>query len=247
MSDASGPDEIRPGTLDPPRGLTPLLLGVETSSPVFSAAVCDGERLLSSLKSEDPARRSDGLAEMIQEAIRAAGLTLAELDGFAVSIGPGSFTGLRVGVTTVKTLAWALKKKILPVSTLEVIASNLARSSSPIGVFLDARKGKVYSACFEPNGADPLKRLSPDRLLPPEEALAEIPPEAILAGDGLRRYRELVSSFPKWRLAPEPDWIPSAEILCRIASSRWPDGVLDDPHRLVPQYLYSKESDITGW
>ncbi len=224
------------------------LLGVETSSQVFSAAVCAGERLLSSLKSEDPARRSDGLAEMVQEAIRTAGLTLAELDGFAVSIGPGSFTGLRVGVTTVKTLAWALKKKILPVSTLEVIAHNLGRTA-PVGVFLDARKGKVYSALFGPNGTGRLERLSPDRLLPPEEALKGFAAGATLVGDGLKRFRDLLDSMDggTWTLAPESDGIPSAEVLCRIAASRWPDGVLDDPHRLVPQYLYSKESDITGW
>jgi len=225
------------------------LLAAETSSPVFSAAVCDGERILSSLKSDDPARRSDLLAEMIQEAIRTAGLTLPELDGFAVSIGPGSFTGLRVGVTTVKTLAWALKKKVLPVSTLEVIAHNLGRSSTPIGVFLDARKGKVYSALFEPNGSDRLKRLSPDQLLPPEEALKKFTGGVTLVGDGLRRYRDLLESGSggTWALAPESDWIPSAENLCRIAAFGWPHGVLDDPHRLVPQYLYSKESDITGW
>ena len=225
------------------------LLGVETSSLVFSAAVCDGERILSSLKSDDPARRSDLLAEMIQEVVRAAGLTLPGLDGFAVSVGPGSFTGLRVGVTTVKTLAWALKKKILPVSTLEVIARNLGRGSAPVGVFLDARKGKVYSALFAPDGSAGLKRLSPDQLLPPEEALKKFTGGVTLVGDGLRRYRDLLESANggTWTLTPESDWIPSAEALCGIAASRWPHGVLDDPHRLVPQYLYSKESDITGW
>ena len=227
------------------------LLGVETSSMVFSAAVCDGGRILSSRKSEDPARRSDGLTELIQETLRSAGLTVTELDGLAISIGPGSFTGLRVGVTMVKTLAWALKKKILPVSTLEVIAHNFSsggRSHEPIGLFLDARKGKVYAALFEPEAPGRLKRLKPDQLLPPEEALKQFPAGAVLAGDGLKRYSSLLNSTDGkgWRLAPELDWIPSAEILCRIAASRWPHGVLDDPHRLVPEYLYSKESDITG-
>ena len=225
------------------------LLGVETASLVFSVAVCDGERILSSLKSGDPERRSDGLAQMLQEAVRTAGLTLPGLDGFAVSVGPGSFTGLRVGVITVKTLAWALKKKILPVSTLEVIAANLVRGSAPVGVFLDARKGKVYSALFAPDGSAGLKRLSPDQLLPPEEALKKFTAGATLVGDGLKRYRDLLGSASggSWTLAPESEWIPSAEILCEIAAARWPHGVLDDPHRLVPQYLYSKESDITGW
>ncbi|MBI3614887.1 MAG: tRNA (adenosine(37)-N6)-threonylcarbamoyltransferase complex dimerization subunit type 1 TsaB [Candidatus Omnitrophica bacterium] len=224
------------------------LLVVETSSLVFSVAVCDGDRILSSFKSDDPARRSDLLTGLIEEALRGAGLTLAALDGLAVSIGPGSFTGLRVGVTTVKTLAWALKKKVLPVSTLEVIAHNLDSGVEPIGVFLDARKGKVYAALFSPDAEERLKRLSPDRLLPPEEALKQFPEGTVFVGDGLIRYRDLVNSLDgkEWSLAPESDWIPSADALCRIAAHRWPNGVLDDPHRLVPEYLYSKESDIVG-
>ncbi len=225
------------------------LLGIETSSLVFSVAVCDGERILSFLKSNDPTRRSDYLTELIQEAIRTAGLTLAGLDGFTISIGPGSFTGLRVGVMTIKTLAWALMKPILPISTLEIIAYNFCRNSTSIGVFLDARKGKVYSASFAPDGIDNLKRSSPDQLLLPEEALEKFPRDTLLVGDGLKRYRDLLKSTNgrAWNCAPESEWIPSAEVLCRIAASRWPHGVLDDPHPLVPQYLYSKESDITGW
>ena len=238
------------------------LLGVETSSSVFSVALCDGERILSSLKIEGQGRPSDFLTDLIEKAVSSANLSLEKLDGFAISIGPGSFTGLRVGVTTVKTLAWALKKKILPVSSLEVIAQNFVDSADPVALFLDARKGKVYTALFSANGAGGMKRLSEDQTVLPAEALKNLPPKVVLAGDGLKRYGELLSSFPRkresdprfreddvssWKLASEAQWIPSADSLCRIATGRWPSGVLDDPHRLVPQYLYSKESDITGW
>jgi len=225
------------------------LLGVETSSTVFSVAVCDGGKILSSLKFEGVGRPSSHLMELIQQAMASAELELKDLDGFTVSIGPGSFTGLRVGVMTVKTLAWALKKPVLPVSSLEVIAQNLMLSPQPFCVFLDARKGKVYAALFRSDGTGRVERLSQDRLAPPEEIMKQLKSPTLLVGDGVDRYLGLLSSINGHppEIAPSSAWIPTAEALCRIAASRWPAGVMDDPHRLVPEYLYSQESDITGW
>ena len=229
------------------------LLGVETSSPVFSVAVSDGPNILSCLKIGGMGRPSALLTEMIKEVLAHAGLELAQVDGFAISIGPGSFTGLRVGVTTVKTLSWALKKSVLPVSSLEAIAHNASVHGSVVP-FVDARKGKVYTALFSRDSSGAVKRLTEDLLLLPADALKKIARKkaikvkTLLMGDGIRRYADLLSALKeKVDLAPEPFWIPCAESICRIAAGSWPKGVVDDPHRLVPQYLYSKESDITGW
>ena len=212
------------------------LLGVETSSPTFSVAVCEGEKILTFLEAQVPkGQPSTSLTELIDNAIRQAGCDLESLDGFSISIGPGSFTGLRVGVMTVKTLSWALKKQILPISSLEVLAQNLKGSAEPVVPFVDARKGKIYV------------RVTEDRLLLPEEALKNIPQGACLVGDGVKRYQELVGKRPDLAVASAEMGIPRADHLCRLAASRWPQGCLADPHRLVPEYLYSKESDITGW
>ncbi len=225
------------------------LLSVETSSPIFSVAISEGEQILSSRQAKDPSYPSALLTELIREAATAAGLELSQLDGFAISIGPGSFTGLRVGVMTVKTLAWALKKPILPVSSLEVIAQNLADQPQPICIFVDARKGKVYTALFSPQPGGLVKRVSEDQLVPPEEPLKKVTKQTLLVGDGVRRYLDLIRSLAEGKvdLAPPQSWIPTAQNLCRIAAHRWPDTKVDDPHRLVPQYLYSQESDVTGW
>jgi tRNA threonylcarbamoyladenosine biosynthesis protein TsaB len=223
----------------------PKLLCVETSSPVFSVAVGDGERILSFLEVQVPkVQPSTNLTELISEALQKAGCTLASLDGFAISIGPGSFTGLRVGVMTVKTLAWALKKPILPISSLEVIAWNVKEDSASTVPFVDARKGKVYTAIF--SGA---KRLCEDKLLLPEQALENLPSGALLVGDGLQRYAALIAgrNANGLKFAPPESSVPRADELCRIASSRWPEGLVEDPHQPMPQYLYSQESDITGW
>ena len=224
------------------------LLAVETSSPVFSVAASDGTSALAWEQVQGQGLPSLLLTDLIQSVLKEAGISLEALDGFAVSIGPGSFTGLRIGVMTVKTLAWALKKPVLPVSSLEVMAHNARESGQPVVPFVDARKGNVYMASFAPDGRGKLRRTAPDELLRPEEALRRFPEPALLLGDGLNRYAELVASLASagvQRADPEL-WVPRADSLCEIAASRWPEALVDDPHRLVPQYLYSQESDIIG-
>lgn len=235
-------------------------LGIETSSPAFSVAVSDGERILACLQGEGQGRPSSLLTDLIQRALRQAGMELEQVDSLAVSIGPGSFTGLRVGVMTAKTLAWALRKPVQPVSSLEAIAQNLARppagaagggvAASPrdILVFLDARRGNVYSALFSTGGEGQIARITEDELLLPDEALGRVRGPAIVAGDGLKRYGQRVAAAAGERmdLAPADLWFPRADSVCRLAERQWPQGRVDDPHPLVPKYLYSKESDITG-
>ena len=224
------------------------LLGVETSSPVFSVAVSDGPGRIDYWPAQEQGQPALLLADMIQAALEKAGWALEELDGFAISIGPGSFTGLRIGVMSVKTLAWSASKPVLPVSSLEVIAHNLQDSRQPVVPFVDARKGNVYMASFSPDGRGSLRRDGPDELLRPEDALRRFSEPAVLVGDGLKRYADLVASLAPAGVeqAPPQLWVPRADVLCRLADSRWPSGLVDDPHRLVPQYLYSQEGDVIG-
>ncbi|MCM8794987.1 MAG: tRNA (adenosine(37)-N6)-threonylcarbamoyltransferase complex dimerization subunit type 1 TsaB [Candidatus Omnitrophica bacterium] len=223
-----------------------ILVAVETSSPLFSVAAWKDGAVVKELKADGMGQPSVLLTDWIDQVLKAAGCAPEEIDGFAISVGPGSFTGLRVGIMAVKTIAWVLKKPILPVSSLEVIAWNLDPGTETGCVFVDARKKKVYTASFSSDRQGNVSRLTPDRLVSPEEALAGLPDEAVILGDGIRRYRDLFKGN-RFRIAAESAWAPAAGRLARIAAARWPQGLLDDPHRLVPQYLYSQESDITGW
>ncbi|PIQ82308.1 MAG: tRNA (adenosine(37)-N6)-threonylcarbamoyltransferase complex dimerization subunit type 1 TsaB [Candidatus Omnitrophica bacterium CG11_big_fil_rev_8_21_14_0_20_64_10] len=221
------------------------LLGIETSTPTHSVALWNEGRI--TFRREVSSLASDSLVERVRQVLAEGEVPPEKLDGFTVSIGPGSFTGLRIGVAAVKTLAWALKKPVLPISSLEVTAQNFIAAGRPVFLFLDARKKKVYTACFIP-GPSGLTRSAPDRLLPPEPGLAEAPAGSVLfVGDGTRKYADLLKGKSEWTVAPEAGWIPSAERLVRLAAARWPAGVVDDPHTVVPQYLYSAESHITGW
>lgn len=221
------------------------LLGIETSTRIASVALWDAGKIQFCQETEVLA--SDILSDRIETVCRAGGVELEALDGFAVSIGPGSFTGLRVGVTTAKTLAWALSKPVLPVSSLAVIAQNFSDSRSELFLFLDAYKKKVYSALFSSDGQGCVERRTEDSLNFPESALQRVKGPARVIGGGVGRYGELVKARPELELTPSQLWVPRADRLCTLAARCWPAGLVDDPHTLVPQYLYSSESNMTGW
>jgi tRNA threonylcarbamoyladenosine biosynthesis protein TsaB len=175
------------------------------------------------------------------ESLRArAGFSRGEIGAVAVSAGPGSFTGVRIGIAAAKALAWALGRPALAVSSLEVIARN-CRSDGEVAVLLDARRGRAYGARFRRSG-DALRRLSPDRSLPPEEFFRELPAETRLVGAGSRTLPG-AAAFDR---LPEACDTPRAAELGRVARERL-DSIargeapapveLEDVHRLVPFYL----------
>jgi tRNA threonylcarbamoyladenosine biosynthesis protein TsaB len=223
------------------------ILGIETSSPVFSAAVSSGPELRAFLQVEGVGRPSGLLTDLITHALEKAGLTIEQINAIAVSIGPGSFTGLRVGIVTAKTLGWALKIPMIPVSSLEVAAQNLAGAKKEVHLLVDARKGNFYYARFGP-GPDGLTRLEPDQRLKPEEAVAKVGAGSFIMGDAIDKYAELIRSIGMNPCEPVPPfaWVPRADHLCRIAQRRWPEGQVTDWHRLQPNYLYSQENDIAS-
>ncbi len=223
------------------------LLGIETSSPIFSAAVTSGPDLRSYLQVEGLGRPSGLLTDLIAHALEKAELTLERIDAIALSIGPGSFTGLRVGTVTAKTMGWALKIPVVPVSSLEVAAQNLAGIKKELHLMVDARRGNVYYARFGP-GPDGVTRLEPDQRLKPEEALQKINPDSFMMGDALDKYADLIRSAGLDRCEPVPPfaWVPRADHLCRIAQRRWPEGQVTDWHRIQPNYLYSQELNIAA-
>ena len=224
------------------------LLGVETSSLSFSVAASDGPEVVDFRLSNGQGQPALLLTDLMRAVLEKAGWSLEQLDGFAVSIGPGSFTGLRIGIMTVKTLAWAEGKPVLPVSSLEVLAQNGDGLKRPVHSFVDAKRGNVYHASFSPVEDGRLRRELPDEVLTPQEAVSRLPSEALLIGDGLKTYAERVQASlpPGVECAPPDFWIPRADHLCRIAAARWPEGKVDDAHKLVPQYLYSQEGGVIG-
>ncbi|MEE8142106.1 MAG: tRNA (adenosine(37)-N6)-threonylcarbamoyltransferase complex dimerization subunit type 1 TsaB [Planctomycetota bacterium] len=180
------------------------------------------------------------------DALFKRGLGRSQLGLVAVSAGPGSYTGIRIGVSAAKAIAWGLSVPVLGISTLEVIASNV-KSDGEFAVVLDARRGACYGARFRRAGGE-LIRLRADQVLPPARFFAELPESVPLVGQGARalpggeRYSELTQ---EWNL-------PRAEHVYKIAWQRWQaiqSGKeaapieYQDPHALRPAYLRPSAAD----
>ncbi len=222
-------------------------LGMDTSTRACSVAVSDGAVVLAEITIAGRDRPSDQLMTSVQQVLAAAGLTLADLDGVAVSAGPGSFTGLRVGVTAAKTLAYTLGKPVTAVSSLDVLAANVPAPRWPFWVLVDARKDKLYAARYEGSADDGAPvRVGDEQLVTLEQLVPQLTGEVAILGDGLVRYGAAIQQALGVRNHPLPPalWVPRASAVCRLAASAAP---APDVHALVPRYLYSKESDVTGW
>lgn len=164
------------------------ILALETSAKSVSAAVVENGAPLASAWQCTGLTHSRTLMPMVDAMLQNAGLTREELDAIAVAAGPGSFTGIRIGVAAAKGLAWALEKPVIGVSTLEAMAQNLAHTDALLICAMDARRNQVYNALFEAKGGT-LTRLCPDRAIGLDELIAELAGDTrkkIVLGDGGR-------------------------------------------------------------
>lgn len=181
------------------------ILALESSATACSAALCEDERLIAQTFQNSGLTHSRTLMPMAQSMLDQCGQTLADVDVVAVAAGPGSFTGLRIGVSTAKGLAWAGDKLCAPCSTLESMAWQLAHVDGIIIAAMDARRNQVYNAVFRARDGK-LERLSPDRaigLAELEEEIKKYEEVKILVGDGAQLcYNEWQERVEDLRLAP---------------------------------------------
>jgi len=124
------------------------ILAIETSTMMGSVAVMDKTQLIAEYRLNIKGTHSERLVRIIDEVLKDSGLEFKDLDGYAVSIGPGSFTGLRIGITTVKGLAFVTRKPVAAIPTLDALACNIPFSQYQICPMLDARKKEVYTALY---------------------------------------------------------------------------------------------------
>lgn len=216
------------------------ILALESSAAACSAALCrDGELIAQSFQCSG-LTHSRTLLPMVHDMLKNCGEELDQVDVIAVAAGPGSFTGLRIGVAAAKGLAWAGGQPCAPCSTLESMAWPLAHMKGKVVVCaMDARRKQVYNALFRAEG-EGLERLSPDRAISLEDLGAELknmPEEKIVVGDGAQLcYNTLLREVPGLTLAPVHLRMQSAWGVARMAEALISSGGLVSGEELAPVY-----------
>jgi tRNA threonylcarbamoyladenosine biosynthesis protein TsaB len=221
------------------------ILAVDSATRRCSVAIVVGEQLAAELSVESDQTHSTRLMDLIREALRLAYLDISDIDGFAVSLGPGSFTGLRIGVSMVKGLAFTLRKPCVGVSSLEALAR--ACLPWPLGIcaLIDARKQEVYAACYRAEG-NRLERTGDERVLSIDEAIRDIHEPHLFVGDGARIYRDpiLLRLGDMARFVDGDRNLPMASTAARMAQRRMPAYAEFDIAALKPSYIRSSDAEL---
>jgi tRNA threonylcarbamoyladenosine biosynthesis protein TsaB len=211
-----------------------LTLGIETSSLVGSIALCRGEECLrEALLEEAPRRHAQTLVSQIGAMLREAGHSVRDLGAVAVSIGPGSFTGLRVGVVCAKTLAYVTGCRLAAVDTLLAIAANSC-DAGRVHVIADALRGDAYVATYHFCDGIWITE-QPATLAAAQSWLAERAPGDVISGPGLASYAQFVPAG--CRQLTSEFWTPGARTIAQLGLSQLERGDAADCATLEPFYL----------
>ncbi|OGP59728.1 MAG: tRNA (adenosine(37)-N6)-threonylcarbamoyltransferase complex dimerization subunit type 1 TsaB [Deltaproteobacteria bacterium RBG_13_61_14] len=221
------------------------ILAVDTATLAGSVALTEDDQLLGEVTLELPRKHSERLMPSIAFLLEQHGLKPQELDGLAVDLGPGSFTGLRVGLATMKGLAFSLNKPLVGINSLEVLVENAAFAFGLLAPVLDARKGQVFTALFRGKGGGRPERESEDWAIEPEKLAERISEPVLLFGEGARVYRELLRGTlgERARFAPAGCDPLRALFLARLAWPRLLAGEGKDPDALTPRYLRLSDAE----
>ncbi len=221
------------------------LLTLDTATLAGSVAVTRGEQVLGEILLNVRSTHSERLLSSVEQLLSDVGLTLADIDAFGVVVGPGSFTGVRIGVATGKGLAMATGKPLVAVSSLESLAFNVPLCRFPVCALLDARKSEVYAGLYEwRQGLPALVR--PEEALPPDRLLGLLEGEVAFVGDGALAYRSLIVErfAARAHFVPAPLNLPRASSAAAFALARLRNGEILSPEALSPVYLRPSEAEI---
>lgn len=222
------------------------VLAIETATLAGSIAIVDdSEGLIGEVVINARIAHTERLMPSIVWLLDASGISIKEIDVFAVSIGPGSFTGLRIGLSTVKGFAFATDKPIIAVPTLDAFARNIPFCERLICPMLDARKNEVYAALYRWDN-DCCTKIMPETAIKPEDLLKNIVEPVVFMGEGSRIYKNLISELLKTKavFAPPSKMSPSASTIAEIAIEKVRQGITADPVSLVPLYIRKSEAEI---
>lgn len=223
------------------------VLGIDTATLACSAAIVSPDRVVAELTVQTRKTHSERLMPIIQQLLEDANLTPRDLGGIAVSIGPGSFTGLRIGMTTAKSMAYALDIPVVGIPTLDALAAQFPYSARVIYPIVDAQKGRVYTGRFNTSTGYPAS-LSAYEVIDLAELIKRIANEGqpiILAGE-LAEFSEQLQDVERSviELASPLNRMPRGATVAMLGLRQLLSGLGQDPQTLLPLYIRRSEAEV---
>lgn len=219
------------------------VLAFDTSTKYLSVACLEGEEVRSAYHEDAGIRHSEILVPTIKEMLDEAGWGTRDIELVCTGLGPGSFTGLRIGVATVKGLSAVLHSKVIGVPTMDAMVMNAGSGHKRVAPFLDAHKGKVYTCIYElSNGS--LERKTDYLLTRAGDFLGALEEKIFVFGSGVDRYKEELDAAPLVEYAVDMDWYPKAVDIGRLGIERSRSGY-DEADTIEPMYMHSKYCNVT--
>jgi tRNA threonylcarbamoyladenosine biosynthesis protein TsaB len=223
-----------------------LLLAVETSCGTPSVALLRGEQVLAEEQAAAGRTGAESLLPCVDAVLSRAGLALGTVEAFAISIGPGSFTGLRIGVATLKGFAFGTELPIAPVPTLAALSRAAPDEREPVVALVDARRGEFYAAAHRLEGAErePVPCEPDEGVYTPEQLAQRLPPACLLVGEGVALCGEQVRALARSDVRLGPAAEPHARDVGILGARRIARGEAIAAAALVPRYVRRAEAEV---
>ena len=225
-----------------------MILAIETAVEKVSVALGDSRGIAAASSITSDRRHAESLTPMIQFACVHAGISTSDISAIAIDVGPGLFTGMRVGIATAEMMAWSLDIPVVPVCSLDVLAASLWHSEDTVVAALDARRGEVYWAMYRPDPVHrSMTRMSEPAVASPEDMVVHVNDRAEpvwCVGTGFDRYRDVAESITMASFAPSTLSMPDAQWLIDIAVQRLARDEVVSAREIEPMYLRVPDAEI---
>ncbi|QCR33966.1 tRNA (adenosine(37)-N6)-threonylcarbamoyltransferase complex dimerization subunit type 1 TsaB [Lysinibacillus sp. SGAir0095] len=221
-----------------------IWLGIETSNSPLSIAIVKDGQVVEEIVQNEKLTHSVTVMPTIEELFRKAELKPADIDAIAVSEGPGSYTGLRIGVTIAKTLAWTLKKPLVGVSSLQVLAANGGNFNGVICSLFDARRQNVYAAVYQATTLQPVIKEHHNSIESLLEQLQQLNEPVLFVGLDVDNFKEKIME----QLGDQASFVSSSQALPKGSklielAQKQPLPIVEEVHSFVPQYHRISEAE----
>ena len=222
------------------------VLGIDTSTSCGSVGLIEDKEVISEYLLDIPVTHSERLLGAIEFVLKEARCSIEQVDGWVIALGPGSFTGLRIGVGTVKGLAFATGKPVAGVPTLDILACQIAPTPYLVCPILDARKKEVYTAFYRYGGGGSLRRQTDYQAISPEGLVRQIKEQTIFVGDGVRTYGDfLLNRLGSFAIFPlSPLRVPHGSMVAKLGMNLLRKGECLSLSAFFPLYVRPSEAEM---